>query len=54
MTDVLRLILFLPLYRHKARSVVGGRFVNVYARNDWVLNYLFRASSAATGESLSS
>ncbi|KAF5383363.1 hypothetical protein D9757_008401 [Collybiopsis confluens] len=33
----------------QTRSVVGGRFVNVYARNDWVLNYLFRASSAATG-----
>ncbi|KIK62267.1 hypothetical protein GYMLUDRAFT_42206 [Collybiopsis luxurians FD-317 M1] len=33
----------------QTRSVVGGRYVNVYARNDWVLNYLFRASSAATG-----
>ncbi|THV00454.1 DUF726-domain-containing protein [Dendrothele bispora CBS 962.96] len=32
----------------KTRSVVGGRYVNCYARNDWVLNYLFRAS-AATG-----
>ena len=36
----------------QTRSVVGGRYVNVYARNDWVLNYLFRASSAATGEIL--
>ena len=27
------------------RSVVSGRFVNGYARNDWVLNYLFRATS---------
>ncbi|KAJ3846058.1 hypothetical protein EV368DRAFT_14031, partial [Lentinula lateritia] len=33
----------------QTRSVVGGRYVNAYARNDWVLNYLFRASSAATG-----
>ncbi|KAJ4465456.1 hypothetical protein J3R30DRAFT_3743736 [Lentinula aciculospora] len=33
----------------ETRGVVGGRYVNVYARNDWVLNYLFRASSAATG-----
>ncbi|KAJ3912198.1 hypothetical protein F5877DRAFT_2602, partial [Lentinula edodes] len=31
----------------QTRSVVGGRYVNAYARNDWVLNYLFRASSAA-------
>lgn len=30
----------------EARSVVSGRFVNGYARNDWVLNYLFRATSA--------
>lgn len=30
---------------HEARSVVSGRFVNGYARNDWVLNYLFRATS---------
>ncbi|EJD03554.1 DUF726-domain-containing protein [Fomitiporia mediterranea MF3/22] len=29
----------------QARSVVSGRFVNGYARNDWVLNYLFRATS---------
>ncbi|EPQ60175.1 DUF726-domain-containing protein [Gloeophyllum trabeum ATCC 11539] len=29
----------------EARSVVSGRFVNAYARNDWVLNYLFRATS---------
>lgn len=27
------------------RSAVSGRFVNAYARNDWVLNYLFRATS---------
>ncbi|KAI6017473.1 hypothetical protein EDC04DRAFT_2744282 [Pisolithus marmoratus] len=31
---------------YEARSVVSGRFVNAYARNDWVLNYLFRATSA--------
>lgn len=29
----------------QARSAVSGRFVNGYARNDWVLNYLFRATS---------
>ncbi|EKM61759.1 uncharacterized protein PHACADRAFT_180814 [Phanerochaete carnosa HHB-10118-sp] len=29
----------------QARSVVSGRFVNGYARSDWVLNYLFRATS---------
>ncbi|KAG1737014.1 hypothetical protein EDB19DRAFT_1910017 [Suillus lakei] len=28
-----------------ARSVVSGRFVNAFARQDWVLNYLFRATS---------
>ncbi|KAI6024567.1 hypothetical protein EDC04DRAFT_2723530 [Pisolithus marmoratus] len=31
---------------YEVRSVVSGRFVNAYARNDWVLNYLFRATSA--------
>jgi hypothetical protein len=30
---------------HEARSVIAGRFVNGYARNDWILNYLFRATS---------
>jgi len=29
----------------EVRSVVSGRFVNAYARNDWLLNYLFRATS---------
>ena len=29
----------------EARSVVAGRFVNAYAKSDWVLNYLFRATS---------
>jgi len=29
----------------EVRSVVAGRFVNGYARSDWVLNYLFRAAS---------
>ncbi|KAJ7747206.1 hypothetical protein B0H14DRAFT_3097048 [Mycena olivaceomarginata] len=31
------------------RSVVSGRFVNAFARNDWVLNYLFRATSGGVG-----
>ncbi|KAF2836319.1 DUF726-domain-containing protein, partial [Patellaria atrata CBS 101060] len=29
----------------KAKSVVPGRFVNGYATNDWILGYLFRATS---------
>ncbi|KAL1651174.1 hypothetical protein SLS58_000512 [Diplodia intermedia] len=29
----------------KARSAVSGRFVNGYATNDWILGYLFRATS---------
>jgi hypothetical protein len=29
----------------EVRGVVAGRFVNGFARNDWVLNYLFRATS---------
>ncbi|KAF2674336.1 DUF726-domain-containing protein [Microthyrium microscopicum] len=29
----------------KLRSVVSGRFVNGYATNDWILGYLFRATS---------
>ena len=29
----------------KVSSVVSGRFVNGYARNDWILGYLFRATS---------
>lgn len=33
----------------EARSVVSGRFVNAYAKNDWVLNYLFRATSGGIG-----
>ncbi|KAF8336458.1 uncharacterized protein EI90DRAFT_2912015 [Cantharellus anzutake] len=29
----------------EVRGVVSGRFVNCYACNDWILNYLFRATS---------
>lgn len=29
----------------RARTVVSGRFVNGYAMNDWILGYLFRATS---------
>jgi len=29
----------------KARTVVSGRFLNGYARNDWILGYLFRATA---------
>jgi pimeloyl-ACP methyl ester carboxylesterase len=33
----------------EVRSVISGRFVNAFARNDWVLNYLFRATSGGVG-----
>lgn len=29
----------------RVRSVISGRFVNGYASNDWILGYLFRATS---------
>jgi len=29
----------------RARAIVPGRFVNGYATNDWILGYLFRATS---------
>ncbi|KAF9883144.1 hypothetical protein FE257_004064 [Aspergillus nanangensis] len=29
----------------KARGVVSGRFINGYSSNDWILGYLFRATS---------
>jgi hypothetical protein len=33
----------------RARAVVAGRFVNGYARNDWILGYLFRLTSGGIG-----
>lgn len=32
-----------------ARSVVSGRFVNGYSKKDWILGYLFRATSGGLG-----
>lgn len=29
----------------EVRGVVAGRFVNAYAKNDWILGYLFRATT---------
>lgn len=33
----------------KAQSIVAGRFVNGYKSNDWILGYLFRASTTEMG-----
>jgi hypothetical protein len=33
----------------RAQSVVAGRFVNGYKSNDWILGYLFRATSTGLG-----
>ncbi|KAA8894207.1 hypothetical protein FN846DRAFT_913159 [Sphaerosporella brunnea] len=33
----------------QAASMVSGRFVNGYATNDWILGYLFRATSGGIG-----
>ncbi|CAE6459861.1 unnamed protein product [Rhizoctonia solani] len=33
----------------QARGAVAGRLVNCFARNDWLLNYLFRATTAGIG-----
>ncbi|GAA96521.1 uncharacterized protein L969DRAFT_493762 [Mixia osmundae IAM 14324] len=33
----------------EARGVVCGRFVNAYATNDWILGYLFRATTGGLG-----
>lgn len=33
----------------KARSIVAGRFINGYVQNDWILGYLFRATSGGIG-----
>lgn len=32
-----------------ARSVVSGRFINGYSKKDWILGYLFRATSGGLG-----
>jgi hypothetical protein len=32
-----------------ARSVISGRFVNGYSKKDWILGYLFRATSGGLG-----
>lgn len=32
-----------------ARSVVSGRFLNGYSKKDWILGYLFRATSGGLG-----
>ncbi|KAJ5929126.1 hypothetical protein N7454_006974 [Penicillium verhagenii] len=34
-----------PWAHSEPRSVVSGRFVNGYSKNDWILGYLFRATS---------
>ncbi|KAF2155927.1 DUF726-domain-containing protein [Myriangium duriaei CBS 260.36] len=34
----------------RARAVVPGRFVNGYATNDWILGYLFRATSGGIAQ----
>lgn len=33
----------------RMRTIVAGRFVNSYATNDWILAYLFRATSGGPG-----
>ncbi|KAK5124121.1 hypothetical protein LTR85_001824 [Meristemomyces frigidus] len=33
----------------RARTIVSGRFINGYATNDWILAYLFRATSGGVG-----
>jgi len=33
----------------RAQSVVAGRFLNGYKRDDWILGYLFRASTTGLG-----
>ena len=34
----------------RAQSIVAGRFLNGYKRNDWILGYLFRASTTGLGQ----
>ncbi|RMZ91754.1 hypothetical protein DV736_g1008, partial [Chaetothyriales sp. CBS 134916] len=33
----------------RARSIIAGRFVNGYVSHDWILGYLFRATSGGLG-----
>lgn len=34
----------------RMRSLVAGRFIHCYSRNDWVLQYLHRSTSLTVGD----